>query len=78
MSTRNTTRKMIYGNTPDFKWYRLVTVADTQNNWHGTSTCHTKGIGSDGRHQRPVTSRHYKLFFSSAGISNAVHILLLD
>jgi hypothetical protein len=38
LSAEDTSRKMIYGNTPDFEWCRLVTVADTQNNRHGTQT----------------------------------------
>jgi hypothetical protein len=29
---------MIYGNTPWFLWCQLVTVADTQNDGHGTQT----------------------------------------
>jgi hypothetical protein len=36
-----------------------VTTANTKN---GHFLYHTKGIRSDDRHQRPVTSWHYKLF----------------
>jgi hypothetical protein len=28
----DTTKKMIYDNTVDFEWCRLVTIPDTQNN----------------------------------------------
>jgi hypothetical protein len=39
---------------------RSSVLVDTKN---GHFLYHTKGIGSDGQHQRPVTRRHYKLFF---------------
>jgi hypothetical protein len=32
----HTTRKMIYGNTPEFEWCQLVIVADIKKNRHET------------------------------------------